>query len=408
MQNGIKALSEGRVPENVTLLDRITVGIGPIIDFLTQQYLDEFIAKGGSKLKFVTGRRGAGKTHLSSVFLARAKERGFIAVRFSARDVWLHDFREIYLEILRRCDIEAVLKSCAERIIREMNYVPEQIPPAKKFIDYLAERQEADAISKSTIRTALRTRFTQNPLMDNCFASCCSLLTGDILGYPSLDPASRDAVLRCLFGDKSVKLAQLRALGISPARITKFNSRHMLRSLSELIHQAGFAGLVVVIDDMEALLNTNINDPIRYSKMRREDAYESIRQLIDDIDSMRHLLWVCCFDRSLIDDESAGFKSYQALWMRIQNEVIGSWFNYFTDMLDLDSLEDTIYTTAVLREMARKLSDALRDGGINANRITDRDAAEIIERAAFGGIGLPLLVNRAVVGDLRKEDREHV
>ena len=408
MRDNTKALLEGRVPEDVRLLDRVTVGIDPLIDFLTKQYPEEFISKGGSKLKFITGRKGSGKSHLSRLLLARAAERGFVTVRFSAKEVWLHDFREIYLEVLRRCGIDAILKSCADGVVREMDYDPEQIRPGQKFLDFLAERKEADAISKSTIRSALRARFTQNPLMDNCFASCCSLLTGDLLGYPSLDAASGDAVLRCLFGDKSVKFSQLRALGISPARITKFNSRHMLRSLSELIHQSGRAGLVVVIDDMDTLLNANVNDPIRYTKMRREDAYESIRQLIDDIDSMQYLFWICCFDRSLIDDETAGLRSYQALWMRIQNEVVGSRFNSFADMLDLDRLADTVYTPETLCEMSRRLAQALREDGSDARQLTGQEAADLTERALYGGIGLPLLVNRAVVGTIGEEDGEHV
>lgn len=408
MEDSIRALAEGRVPETEELLNRLTVGVTPLVDFLTEQYLDGFISQGGSKIKFITGRKGSGKTHLSSLLLARARERGFITVRFSATKVWMHDFREIYLEILRRSGVETILKNCADGVIREMNYDPGQIRPGQKFIDHLAERQEADAISKSTIRAALRARFTQNPLMDNCFASCCSLLTGDLLGCPSLDAASRDAVLRCLFGDKSVKLGQLRALGISPARITKFNSRHMLRSLSELIHQSGYAGLVIVADDMEALLNANVNDPVRYTKMRREDAYESIRQLIDDIDSMRHLLWVCCFDRALIDDETAGLRSYQALWMRMQNEVIAPRFNSFADTLDLDRLADAVYTPEALCEMAKKRACALRKGGLEAQELSEDEAAALTRRALYGGIGLPLLVSRAVTGSFGKEDRTDV
>ncbi|MBQ9189643.1 MAG: hypothetical protein IJ138_09990, partial [Clostridia bacterium] len=46
---------------------------------------------------------------------------------------------------------------------------------------------------------------------------------------------------------------------------------------------------------------------------------ENRYQLIDDIDNMRHVMFLFCFDRELLDDENYGVKSYQALWMRIQN-----------------------------------------------------------------------------------------
>ena len=128
MRNSIQALAEGRAPEEAGLLDRVTAGVGSLTDFLTKQYLEEFIARGGSKLKFVTGRKGAGKTHLSNVLLARARERGFVTVRFSAGNIWLHDFREIYLEILRQCGLETILKHCADSIIRETRSCTGWIP----------------------------------------------------------------------------------------------------------------------------------------------------------------------------------------------------------------------------------------------------------------------------------------
>jgi len=50
-------------------------------------------------------------------------------------------------------------------------------------------------------------------------------------------------------------------------------------------------------------------------------------------------MFIFAFGRKLIDDENSGLKSYQALWMRIQNEVEGERFNYFTDIVDTDKLE---------------------------------------------------------------------
>ena len=81
-----------------------------------------------------------------------------------------------------------------------------------------------------------------------------------------------------------------------------------------------------------------------YTKLKREDTYESIRQLIDDIDSLKHIMFVFAFDRELLDNDSAGIKSYQALWMRIQNEIISRRFNRFTDIVDMDRLAEQEYT----------------------------------------------------------------
>ena len=78
-------------------------GISFLTDFWKEKYLQEYIKNGGSKIKFVTGRKGSGKTHFLRLTAALAKVENYKTVHFSAKDVWMHDFREIYVEILRHC-----------------------------------------------------------------------------------------------------------------------------------------------------------------------------------------------------------------------------------------------------------------------------------------------------------------
>lgn len=390
-------IKEGKAPEDPALLSKLSVGIPFLSDFLKEQYLMEYIPQGGSKIKFVTGRPGSGKTHFAHLMHCAASELNYLTVRLSANTIWLHDFREIYLSVLGQCDIETILQGCARTVISEMGYHADDIPAGQTFIDYLSGKGEADAISKSAIRNALRDMFIKNPMLDNGFAYCCSLLTGGILGYPLLEPQNKDLLLSHLAGDKTVKLGQLRALGLSPSRVTKYNARHLLRSLSETVHLGGYAGIFITIDDMEKLLCRSSSEFIHYSKLRREDTYESLRQLIDEIDGMRYILFMLCFDRELIDNESYGIKSYQALWMRIQNEVVSTRFNRFADILDLDRFADETYTKDVIIEMSEKLSAYLQTQGESAKPLTEAEASQLFIKSQFGGLGLPYLVNRAVI-----------
>ena len=395
--SALECVLRGEAPCSGATFDALTTGMDSLTNFLRDQYLREYIPLGGSKIKFATGRPGCGKTHFARLMLAQARSLGYLTASFSAREIWLHDFREIYLQILKQCDIEGILRDCADQITRGMGYDPAQIGEGRKLMDYLSERGEGDPISKGEIRNALRTFFTRNPMLDSSFAACCSLLTGDILGHPTLEPASRELLLAFLSGDKTVRLSQLRALGLSPNSVTRYNARHLLRSLAETIHLAGHPGLMIVIDDMEALLNRASGEFIRYTKLRREDTYESIRQLIDDIDSMRYVLFLLCFDRALMDDESYGMKSYQALWMRIQSEVVSTRFNRFADIIDLDRYADEYFNAQALMEMSEKLAAVLNAAGRAAKPLTEAEAADIIERGRYGGLGLPYMVNRRLL-----------
>lgn len=387
-------LAQGKAPGRGAALREVNTGLDSLTDFLRKHYLQTYLREGGSKIKFISGRTGSGKTHLAQCLLDDAEAEGYLTVSFSAREVWLHDFREVYLEILRQCDIERVLAGCAAQIVREMGFDPAAIGEGKTLLDYLAEQGEGDALSRGEIRSALRRYFTRNPLLDNGFAACCSLLTGDLLGHPVLEPASRALLLSYLNGDKTVKLSQLRLLGFSPARVTRHNARHLLRSLAEAVRLAGYAGLVVAIDDLDVLVDHSSESPIRYTRLRRDDTYESIRQLIDDIDSMRYLLFLFCFDRELLDDESRGVRSYQALWLRIQNEVVSRRFNRFADIIDLDRYADEVYDAETLRLMSERLIRALQ---MDREPIDEETARHILARAQFGGVGVPYLVNREIV-----------
>lgn len=371
-------------------------GVSFLADFWQEKYLQEYIRNGGSKIKFVTGRQGSGKTHFLRLMTAAAKKENYKTAWFSAKEIWLHDFKDIYVEILQQCDIMGCLEAVSHQLIEQMGFHYQDIPQEMRFIDYLSQNDSSDAITKREIRSLLRKIFLDNPLMDNNFALACSMLTGSILGYPVLEEQNKELLLAWLEGDRSIKLSQLRVLDFYPSRITKYNARHMLRSLAELVRMGGYSGLFVTVDDMEILISRSSLETVHYTKVKREDTYESIRQLIDDIDSMRNIMFVYAFDRELLDNENAGVKSYQALWMRIQNEIVGERFNRFADMVDMDRLAAQEYTPDVIVAMSERFADAQDNA---ARGPLDQEAArQLTERARMGAVGVPLLVQMAMQG----------
>jgi Cdc6-like AAA superfamily ATPase len=393
----LASVKQGEPPSDAGILRELSVGIAPLADFLASHYLDGFVSKGGSKIKFVTGNPGSGKTHFIRYLSAKASEMGYITVECSAREMWMHDFSEIYMEVFKKADLYALLEKCSQRVIREMGTDPSAIPEGVTFADYLSSEGSFDALTKKEIRNQLHELFLKNPLIDNNFAIACGLLTGGILGHPQLETSNRDLLLSWLSGSKDVKMATFRSLGFSPGRITKFNARHMLRSLAEISRLAGYPGIAVFMDDLDILARTKPLDTIRYTRLKRDDAYESIRELIDEIDSLKNILFVFAFDKILIDDETAGLKSYQALWMRIQNEIISKRFNKFTDIIDMDKYAEVYYGKDELLEMSRRLAEWYNRFDNDAHAIDGTRAEDIISKARFGKNSLPRQVNNATL-----------
>ena len=393
MENDIKSalacLKKGQAPGNYEILREISVGSEFIMDFWREKYLVDYLAQGGSKIKFLTGRTGSGKTHFLELLSLEAENMGYIPITLSAREVWIHDFKEIYTAILQKVDLLERLKMSSRQVIRQLGCDPDAIPGDITFVDYLASQGKLDPLTKLEIRQQLNQLFLSNPLLDNNFALACALLTGSLLGHPTLEEPSRRLLMLWLEGSREARLPSLRRLGLSPSRITKYNARHMLRSLVEVCRLAGYKGLVISIDDMEILVGGDKAETMRYTRLKREDAYESIRELIDEIDTLKNTLFVFSFERSLMDEDRSGLKSYQALWMRIQNEIKGDKFNRFADIVDLDRLIDQVYTPENIMEMSARLARVINRLDEGARPITLSTAEELHTRARFGKVSLP-------------------
>ena len=368
------------------------------LDFIENRYLKEYIKQGGSKIKFVTGKKGSGKTYFLNNLEKRAINNNYVVVHFSAKHIWLYDFKDIYLEILKQSDLEKILKICADRIVINLNEDPSLIPDNQKFLDYLSSKGSYNALMRRAIYDELKIMFLDNPLLDNNFAIACSLLTGNILGFPSLEDANKELLLGWLNGNKDVRPTSLRSLGLSCNKISKLNARHMLRSLVQVICLAGYSGLLVCIDDLDILLNKSGLEEIHYTKMRRDDTYESIRQLIDDIDSLSNTMFVFSFEQELLNDDKSGLKSYQALWMRIQNEVNASTFNKFADIINLDDFILQGYDANDLIELSKEIAINEKNKE-NRTSISYDEANDLLNDARFSNNGIIEMIIEKLKGE---------
>ena len=154
-----KRLSAGEAPDDTELLRQLSAGMNFITDFWQKHYLEEYIREGGSKIKFVTGRSGSGKSHLLKYTAMTAREKGYVTAEFSARDIWIHDFKEIYIQALCQTDILDCLRRCCIQIIKNLGFTPEEIPKGLTFMDYLSQNDLGDAITRRKIRLQLKSMF---------------------------------------------------------------------------------------------------------------------------------------------------------------------------------------------------------------------------------------------------------
>jgi hypothetical protein len=106
-------------------------------------------------------------------------------------------------------------------------------------------------------------------------------------------------------------------------RINRQNAHAMLTSLCHWLRRAGAAGLVVVLDLRQILRVGAVGaGEIRYSPAAVMDAYEVLRELIDDIDALPGLFLAVLADPALTaGDPRRVLDQYSALQMRIWPDV---------------------------------------------------------------------------------------
>lgn len=310
----------------------------PLIEFLTEEYLEGYVQKGGSKIKMVMDKDGVGVTAVLRALCDAAAERGYAAAYLDAAAVAkINVFSNIYQAVVRELDLAALIADYCRKVVQAIGYDPADIAPEREFVAWACERYErVPERLRREVQERLERDLFRNRFINRSFAAVVLQLTAAVLGAAEkkLPEEDRNVLYAWLRGEP-IPLRDLRRFHVF-TRVDRYNARLMLRSLVEFSRLCGKTGLFLAVDKLEVLLAKKETGRPLYSKTARDEFFESVRQLIDGIDTLSFIMIVLGFQRDLADDEQKGIHSYEALWLRIQHEVAGSKVNLFRDFLDLD------------------------------------------------------------------------
>jgi hypothetical protein len=123
---------------------------------------------------------------------------------------------------------------------------------------------------------------------------------------------SRQDIVAWLQGDR-LPASVLKDLRIRN-RLTILNAAEIMTSFLEFLRAAGYAGLVLLLDEAEAITSLS-------QTRRREEANQNLRKLLDNTAENRGFYLLFATTPRFIDDPERGARSYPALWDRIRNVV---------------------------------------------------------------------------------------
>lgn len=264
----VDALRRGTVPRQG--LDAFAVGL----DHLAPTFDDELrsVAGGAGQFKAIRGDYGTGKTFFARWLAERAKSMGFATaeIQISETETPLHRLETVYRRLVERLATSDTPQGALGSVVERWGYALEEDVLSGGAI---AETDEA-ALS-ARVDELMEERLAEigrgaPPFAAALRAHRAALAAGDV------DLA--DAILAWVGGQPNVSATAKRAAGVK-GEIDHFGALAFLSGLLVVLRDAGNAGLLVVLDEVETLQRVRTDV--------REKSLNALRQLIDEVDGGR-------------------------------------------------------------------------------------------------------------------------
>jgi hypothetical protein len=264
----IDALRRGTVPQRG--LDVLAVGIehlGPTFD----RELDA-VAAGGAGFKAIRGEYGAGKTFATRWLAEHARQRGFATaeVQVSEGETPLHHLETVYRRAVERLATPDAPTAALRSVVDAWFFGLEEEVLAGGEVD---ERDEVGLLDATNVLA--ERRLATVALRAPAFGA---VLRAYRVAVADGDHATAEGLIAWLGGQPHVAAAIKRTAKVK-GDLDHDGALGFLAGLLTVLRDAGRAGLVLVLDEVETVQ--------RMRRDVRERSLNALRQLLDEIDAGR-------------------------------------------------------------------------------------------------------------------------
>jgi len=383
----ISALRRGTVPSSG--LDALAVGIDAFGSTLAEEL--QSVASGRGGFKAVRGEYGTGKTFFGRWLQERARSRGFAAteVQINETETPLHRLETVYRRLVEHLGTADTASGAFRGVIDGWFYALEQdvlVDPAVNSDDAedLLQRTNAlmdarlSAISKTAPAFSAVLRTYRQALVDN-------------------DGMLADGLISWLAGQPNVAASVKRTAGIK-GDLDHFGAANFLVGLLTILRDSGFAGMVMVLDEVETLQRMRTDT--------REKGLNALRQWIDEIDAGRYPgLYLVITGTPAFFDGPQGVQRLAPLAQRLHVDF-GTDRRFDNPRAVQIRLAPFDHTS--LLSVGRRVRDLYAEGRVNESRIravVDDSYLDALAKAVAGGLGgkvgvAPRLFLKKLVADV--------
>lgn len=273
VEHVFESLRKGLVPERG--IDAFAVGIEKQRGELHRQL--DLARSGEGTVKFLRGGYGCGKTFMARLALLDAQARGFATsfVVVSDNDLKFHRFDDVYRKVLTELGTASCSRGALSDVLdRWIGRVEESLVAAGE--------DDSDSAFDAKV---------QKRLDEDLAAMTGGQAPQDFVRVIQTifelkqkgDVAEAGALISWLCGSGNVAASAKKAAGIK-GDIESRDALDYLRGVLEIVKAAGYAGLIIVIDEAETIL--------RMRSDSRHKSLNGIRQIADAAGSYPGMAWV--------------------------------------------------------------------------------------------------------------------
>ena len=265
----VSALRRGTVPSSG--LDALAVGIDSFSSTLDDELASVSAGRGG--FKAVRGEYGTGKTFFGRWLQERARANGFAAteVQINETETPLHRLETVYRRLVEHLGTADTANGAFRGVIDGWFYALEQDVLADSSVDP-SDAEKLLLLTNALMEARLVSISKTAPAFSAVLRTYRRALTNG-------DGMLADGLISWLSGQPNVAASVKRAAGIK-GDLDHFGATNFLVGLLTILRDSGFAGLVMVLDEVETLQRMRTDT--------REKGLNALRQWIDEIDAGRY------------------------------------------------------------------------------------------------------------------------
>ncbi|MET4639584.1 BREX system ATP-binding protein BrxD [Mycetocola sp. 2940] len=347
-QEIVDALRRGTVPQRG--LDVMAVGLERFAPTISAELT--VVKNGGAQFKAVRGEYGSGKTFFARWLSETAKAEDFATaeVQISETETPLHKLETVYRRIVESITTSSAQPSAFKEIIDNWFF-----NLAGDVVDAGVDEGNHDAVARATDEL-IEKRLANVSKTAPAFAVA---LRGYRMAIERGDTAEADGLIAWLGGQPHVAASARRYAGVK-GELDHFGALGFLQGLLTLLRDAGFSGLLVILDEVETLQ--------RVRSDVREKSLNSLRQLLDEVDAGRFPgLYILITGTPAFYDGQQGVQRLPPLAQRLETKFET---NPGFDNPRAPQLRLTGFTHDSLHELGGRIRDIYADGAENGDRVT--------------------------------------